>query len=217
MNTRTHSSNDFLPYLVPFGIFFLFTYLPSLIDISPLIAYPLKTILVAGVLLIYARGYREDIKLCFSLSALLAGILVFLLWILSEGLYPQLGSSTGFDPFAAGDIRVAWVFITFRLAGTALVVPVMEELFWRSFALRYLINSKFKYVPQGQFSWFSFLFVSLAFGFEHHRWLPGIAAGMVYAGLLYRSKNLFDPILAHAVTNLLLGIYVLMTKQWTFW
>jgi CAAX prenyl protease-like protein len=98
-----------------------------------------------------------------------------------------------------------------------LVVPLMEELFWRSFAMRFMIRSDFKSVPLGKFSWFSFLIVAIAFGFEHHQWLPGIVAGLVYAGVLYRSKNLFSPILSHAVTNLLLGIYVLSTAKWGFW
>jgi hypothetical protein len=93
----------------------------------------------------------------------------------------------------------------------------MEELFWRSFLLRYAITSDFKSIPLGQFSWFSFIAISLLFGLEHHRWLVGIVAGMVYAGLLYRRKNLFDPIVSHAITNLLLGIYVVVTGKWSFW
>jgi len=64
---------------------------------------------------------------------------------------------------------------------------------------------------------FSFIFISILFGLEHHRWLVGIAAGMIYAGVLYKEKNLFAPILSHALTNLLLGVYVLYTRQWSFW
>ena len=109
------------------------------------------------------------------------------------------------------------LFLAFRLAGAAIVIPLAEELFWRSFALRFLEKSAFKSIPLGQFSWFSFILVSLAFGLEHHRWLPGIIAGLAYAGLLYRTKNLFSPILSHAVTNLLLGVYVLSTGRWEFW
>ncbi len=209
--------NSYTPYLVPFGLFAICTYLAPLFNISQTIVYPLKTILVACSLVFYARDYKDDLLPSFNMSAVLAGIFVFLLWILLEDFYPQIGSSTGFNPFELAEGRAAYFIIGFRLAGAVLVVPVMEELFWRSFALRYLINPNFQYIPLGKFSWFSFIVVSIAFGFEHYRWLPGILAGIVYAGLLYRSKNLFDPILAHAVTNLLLGIYVLVTKQWTFW
>jgi len=91
------------------------------------------------------------------------------------------------------------------------MLTAQVELFWRSFVLRFAIRSDFKSAPLGQFSWFSFIFVSLLFGFEHDRWLVGIFAGMVYAGVLYRSKNLFDPILSHTITNFLLGFYVIST------
>jgi hypothetical protein len=110
-----------------------------------------------------------------------------------------------------------YTLIAFRLGGAALVVPVMEELFWRSFALRFLISSDFRSVPLGKFSWYSFIVVSILFGLEHHEWLSGMLAGMIYALVLYRTRNLFDPILAHAVTNLLLGVYVLTTGSWSFW
>jgi CAAX prenyl protease-like protein len=93
----------------------------------------------------------------------------------------------------------------------------MEELFWRSFLLRYLINPDFKKVPIGTFSLFSFVSTVVLFGLEHHRWLPGIIAGIIYTLLLYRKKELFDCILSHAITNLVLGIYVIMTHQWRYW
>ena len=136
--------------------------------------------------------------------------------MLPEGLYPQLGHSE-FNPFEKGTGFPTYLAIIFRLAGASVVVPVMEELFWRSFALRFVIHSDFKSIPLGRFSWLSFILISLLFGFEHHRWLVGILAGMAYAAILYRRKNLFDPILSHGITNLLLGIYVLSTKQWSFW
>jgi uncharacterized protein len=112
---------------------------------------------------------------------------------------------------------LAMVLIFFRMFGAVLVVPVMEEIFWRSFALRVLIDHDFKKVPVGRFTWFSFIAVSVAFGFAHHQWLPGIIAGLVYAAVLYRTKNLFSPILSHAVTNLLLGLYVLWSGEWHYW
>ncbi len=69
----------------------------------------------------------------------------------------------------------------------------------------------------GTFRLFSFAVVAGAFGFEHHRWVVGIAAGLVYGGLLVWRRDLFTCILAHGVTNLGLGLYVLKTQQWTFW
>ena len=102
-------------------------------------------------------------------------------------------------------------------AGAALVVPIFEELFWRSFLIRWIIDQDFKKVAIGQFTWISFVATVLLFGLEHNRWLVGLAAGAVYNGLLYQQKNLWPCIIAHAVTNLVLGIYVLQTGQWGFW
>ncbi len=116
--------------------------------------------------------------------------------------------------------RQQWVVIllfVFRFLGAVIVVPIVEELFWRSFALRWIIDENFTTVPIGAFTWFSFLVIVLGFGFEHHRWLVGLAAGVIYNGLLYYKKDLSACVLAHAVTNLLLGVYVLLTQQWNFW
>ena len=97
------------------------------------------------------------------------------------------------------------------------IVPVMEELFWRSFLMRYLINQDFRSVPMGAFTWFSFMGVAILFGLEHHRVIVGIIAGLLYNLLLIRQKKLKGAILAHGVTNLGLGIYVLLTGSWMFW
>lgn len=210
------SYSYYYPYVIPFAIFAIFTYLPYVIDLSQLAIYPLKTIAVGLSLIYYWKHYRHEIKFSFDWIAILSGVAVFLVWILPEGLYPQIGHSE-FNPYALANGRDVHFAIAFRLIGAALVVPVMEELFWRSFAMRFVIRSDFKTLPLGYFSRFSFIFVSVIFGFEHHRWLVGIIAGMVYAGLLYRRKNLFDSIASHSVTNLLLGIYVLTTHQWSFW
>ena len=206
----------YYPHVIPFALFALFTYIPTFFDVSRLTIYPIKTIIVALSLIYYWNGYKHEIKLSFDWLAALSGVAVFFIWILPEGLYPQIGNSE-FNPYALTNGHSVYFAIVFRLIGAALVVPLMEELFWRSFALRFVIKPDFKSLPLGYFSWFSFIFVSIIFGFAHHRWLVGIVAGMVYAGLLYRKKNLFDSIISHSITNLLLGIYVLATQQWSFW
>ena len=104
-----------------------------------------------------------------------------------------------------------------RLIGAAVVVPIMKELFWRSFLMRYLINPEFRSVPMGAFSWLSFMGVAILFGLEHHRVVEGIVVGLLYNLLLIRQKKLKGVIMAHAVTNLGLGIYVLLTGSWMYW
>ena len=206
------------PYVLPFAAFALLTMLAPWFGKYKEFAYPLKTILTAGLLvLLLPRIYTREIRLSLDWLAIIAGIFVFLVWVVLEGWYVQLGTSSAFDPYEISHSLSPQAVIFFRLAGTALIVPIVEELFWRSFALRFLIQSEFDRVPLGTFTWFSFIVVSVAFGLEHHRWLPGIIAGMVYALLLYQRKNLFSPILSHFVTNLILGIYVVYTSKWSFW
>ena len=152
------------------------------------------------------------------LSAFTCGLVVLVIWIVPEGYLFQCGQNTGFDPFALTDSNTAaYGLIAVRLMGAAVVVPIMEELFWRSFLMRYLIHSNFRSVPMGAFTWFSFMGVAILFGLEHHRVVVGIIVGLLYNLLLIRQKKLRGVILAHGVTNLGLGIYVLITGSWMFW
>lgn len=217
MNQTSHSkAGNFLPYVLPFALFALFTYAVPLLDISNGIVYPVKTLAVALALAWFWKSYKDEIRFVISFEAIIGGFIVFALWVLLDGYYPHLGESS-FNPYDEAGGGLLYLVVAFRLIGAALVVPVMEEVFWRSFAMRFVMETHFKKIPLGQFSWFSFILISILFGLEHHRWLAGIVAGIVYGALLCRSKNLFVPILSHAVTNLLLGVYVLWTKQWSFW
>jgi len=137
--------------------------------------------------------------------------------VLPEGLYPQIGHSE-FNPYQQASGYTVYVVIAFRLLGASLVVPLAEEFFWRSFALRFLIKSDFKSIPLGQFSWFSFIFISFLFGFEHHRWLVGIYCRYGVCRAFYTEARIcLSPFLSHAITNFLLGLFVLSSHQWSFW
>ena len=216
VHATSYLRRPYVPYIVPFALFAVCTYTASLFDTLQLLVNPVKTILVAASLIYFWNAYKQEIRFSFSWLAVISGVFVFFIWVLPEGLYPQIGYSQ-FNPYEYASGYGVCLLIAFRMIGASLIVPLMEELFWRSFALRFAIRSEFKSVALGNFSWFSFILISLLFGFEHHRWLVGILAGMVYAGILYRRKNLFDPILSHATSNFLLGLYVLSTHQWSFW
>jgi hypothetical protein len=211
-----------LPYIAPFVLFLLLTepvrFFP---DLSPFL-YIAKTIIVGALLWFWRHKYAADISSGLSfrewLTALLCGFLVLIIWIVPEGYLFQFDQTSGFDPYALGVSKAAAIgLIAVRLIGAAVVVPVMEELFWRSFLMRYLINPNFRSVPMGAFTWFSFMGVAIMFGLEHHRVIVGIIAGLLYNLLLIRQKKLKGVILAHGVTNLGLGIYVLLTGNWLFW
>lgn len=145
-----------------------------------------------------------------------AGVVIFVLWISLD--FPPLvvgDGGEGFDPRNGGSVD--WGLSVTRLAGAALVVPVMEELFWRSFILRWLEKQSFLSVDPASVGWKALVISSAVFAVEHHLWFAGLLAGLAYGWLYIRTKNLWVPIVAHAVTNGLLGAWVLRTGEWGFW
>lgn len=183
--------------------------------------YPIKACTV-GIALLYLRKHYQEIRLgdlakpLFTTASLLAGLGVFWLWINMDWSIGTQGAPAGFDPNVFdGGTRVAMTAV--RLAGAVLIVPIMEELFWRSFLLRYIIGNDFTKIPIGTFSWAAFLLTVVLFGLEHNYFLAGMMAGAAFNLLLYYTKSISQCILAHAVANLALGIYVLRTGEWRFW
>jgi CAAX prenyl protease-like protein len=143
------------------------------------------------------------------------GIAVFVLWIYLDFKPLAFAPGEGFDPRSGGRLNIGLVLV--RLAGAALVVPVMEELFWRSFLLRWIQRPSFLSVDPTTLGFKALFFSSLLFASEHRLWFAGLLAGLAYAWLYKKTGNLWVPILAHAVTNGLLGAYVLATGTWSLW
>jgi CAAX prenyl protease-like protein len=209
---QTHPT---VPYILPFVVFLLLTELARWLPNGQLWLYPLKTVL-AGLLLLWFRKTYSEITPGFSLLAFAVGILVFVLWIPLYGGYFLLGEPTIVNPYdLAGGLALPWIAV--RLFGSSVVVPIMEELFWRSFLLRYLVNPDFRQVPLGTFTPSAFAISVALFGVEHNQWFAGMVAGALYTLLLARTKSLCSCIIAHAVTNFLLGLYVLITGHWQYW
>ncbi|WP_374337609.1 CAAX prenyl protease-related protein [Methyloversatilis sp.] len=148
--------------------------------------------------------------------ALVLGVAVWVLWIWLDFSPFAFAPAEGYRPLdEAGDLIVPMVVV--RIFGAAAVVPVMEELFWRSFVMRWIDNPNFLTVAARAVTLRALLFSSIAFGFEHGQWAAGIVAGLVYGWLYRASGRLWLPTLSHAVTNLLLGLWVVLTAQWQFW
>jgi CAAX prenyl protease-like protein len=144
------------------------------------------------------------------------GLAVFVLWINLDFAPLVIGAGgDGFDPRDGGVVR--WDLALTRLAGATLVVPVMEELFWRSFILRWLQKADFLRVAPASVGLKALMIASVVFALEHHLWLAGLLAGLAYGWLYIRTGNLWVPIVAHAVTNALLGGWVLRNGAWGFW
>jgi CAAX prenyl protease-like protein len=161
--------------------------------------------------------FKDLSNLPATLSSCCIGLLVFALWINMDWTLGAAGVPQGFNPELLPGQNTRIALTSFRIAGAVLVVPLMEELFWRSFLIRYIIVKNFDTVRVGTFTWTSFLFTAVLFGLEHNYIFAGIMAGIAYNLLLYRTRSLAQCVLSHAVTNLLLAIYVVSTGKWQFW
>lgn len=192
----------------------------GVIHLDPRWIYPAKALTVALLLVVFWKAYEElnnyRLKIFDLVSSLIFGVLIFILWINMDISWMTTGPSIGFDP-RNGSGQIDWTLALPRLLGAAIVVPVMEELFWRSFIMRWIQNQHFLNQAPEQVGFKALILSSVLFGIEHSLWLAGIVAGLAYGWLYIKTRNLWAPIIAHGITNGLLGLWVLKTGQWQFW
>jgi hypothetical protein len=161
------------------------------------------------------------------LLSILVGLAVFILWVAPDVLAPGWHHLILFDNRIAGHpagntqpaSRNDPVFLSFRIAISVIAVPALEELFWRGWLMRWLSDStNFEKVRFGAYTPAAFWLVALLFVSEHGSfWDVGLAAGIVYNWWMIRTRNLWDCVLAHAVTNATLAVYVIVAGQWQYW
>src|SRR5262245_36803796 len=201
-----------LPFLVFLGLTFC---QGKLGEASRYWIYLAKT-LVAAWMLWSLRPMITEMKWKLSWEGIAVGVGVFALWVGLEGNYPSMDelnkkllspllnslglmkgegattASPAWNPqahFGAGSL-LAFFFLGVRIIGATLVVPPMEEVFFRSLLYRYVVKADFQSVPLGQFLWLPFVTISVIFGLEHREWLPGILCGFAYQGLVCWKKRL---------------------------
>ncbi len=185
----------------PFAAFIVLLTLASVLSLSGTAVA--RNLIVLAILVWFWRSYSElhkapPLAAPQWLLAIAVGVGIFVLWIYLDQDWAVLSRSPGFDP-RGEDGSVNWPLALARLAGFALVVPVMEELFWRSFLLRWIAIT------------------TVLFALEHNQWLAGAIAGAGYNWLYMRTGNLRVAVLAHAITNGVLGAWILYSGNWQFW
>lgn len=225
-------------YCIPFIVFMLFLALadwvqgmklaPFLLANPRYLLYPTQTVLCGVFLLHYWRRYPFQWPTRGIDWALTVGIAVLVLgiWISPQEVLGLAPRYNGFDPSLLKENPAAyWSTLGFRFLRLVVVVPLVEEIFWRGFLMRYLIKEDFESVRLGAFTRFSFIAVAVAFALAHwgSGWLPGpdfwpaLATGLLYNALMVRTRSIGACVIAHAITNLLLGLYIMKTGQWGFW
>ena len=181
--------------------------------------FPLQTLVCGALVIAFWRHYPlaapRGLLFTVAIALLALGI-----WVSPQALFGMPRRLDGFNPtvFPPGS-PAYWATLVFRFLRMAVVVPFVEEIFWRGFLLRYLIKDDFESVPFGTFTWRSFGIVTVFFMLEHQPadYPAALCTGALFNWIAIRTRSLGSCILAHALTNLLLGFYIMTTRQWGFW
>ncbi len=210
-----------LARVAPFFVFVLLTALQGRFGPESRFWFYLVKTLAGAWMLWFMRPFVPEMRWAVSWEAAVVGVVIFAAWVGLDGLYPRLSKVDG-----AGDPRLllgqtaplATFFLIVHLVGSSIVVPPLEEVFYRSFLYRYLIKPDFTTVPLGTYQPRAFFVTSAIFGFMHpDRWLAGVICGVAYQWLVVRKNRLGDAMLAHGITNFLLGLWVIFKHASSFW
>lgn len=220
---RRHSAiPSYLPWILPFLVFMAVLVAQSAVTLPLWVRFALPTAAIAAFSLPLLKGAPSK-----PLQSIALGVAVFVIWVGPDYLFPSwhhfilfdngiVGHPTGNTPPASKDDPI---FLLVRIAISVLAVPVLEELFWRGWLMRWLIDANdFTKVPLGTYAPGAFWITALLFASEHGAfWDVGLVTGIIYNWWMLRTRNLWDCILAHAVTNGVLAAYVVLAGQWQYW
>jgi len=213
------------PWIFPFVVFVLLLAASPHLGLSPRAELALRLIAPAAAAAAFSRRVL-DFRCAAPWTSALVGLGVFAAWIAPDLLFPGYRDNVLFQNSIMGTVasslppeaRADAVALSLRAARAVLVAPVVEELFWRGWLMRWIERNDFEQVPLGRYAGRAFWITAALFAAEHGPyWDVGLVAGAVYNGWLVRTRRLGDLILAHAVTNACLAAFVLGTGRWAFW
>lgn len=232
-----------LARVAPFVIFLALTFCQGQFGPASAYWFYLAKTLVGVWLIWEMRPLVSEMRWAVSWEAIIVGIGVFVMWVGLDPYYAHSGeiSKNYICPFLkniglgwlCSDSKLeelwnpneqfgkgsalAWLMIATRTLGSTLVVPPLEEVFYRSFLYRYIAKVDFLSVPLNRFLPLPFLATAAVFGLAHFQWLAGILCGLAYQWLVFRKDRLGDAMTAHAITNFLLSLWVIWRGAWQFW
>jgi uncharacterized protein len=190
----------------------------------------LRVVVMGAVLWFIPLGQGRpviDLRVRHVAATLAIGVGVFAVWIAPDALIPGYRHFWPFENALMGKAATSlsspstaqnWPVLALRMVRAVLIVPIAEELFWRAWLMRWIIDVDFKKVPLGKYTALSFWLVAVLFASEHGPyWEVGLAAGIIYNWWMVRTRSLGDLILAHAVTNFALSAYVIAYGKWEYW
>ena len=218
--------HPWLGYVLPFAVFIVFLGLQSALPLSARGSATLWILVVAAAVLLVSRPVLS-FRLERPVATIGLGVAMAVLWVLPDHLFPGYRSGWLFENALTGTVesgvpvaaRADWLFLGLRLVRAALVVPIVEELFWRGWLPRWIDQpADFRQAPLGQFSRFAFWATAVLFAVEHGAyWDVGLMAGVIYNWWMIKTRSLGDLIWCHAVTNGCLSVYVVGLGKWQYW
>jgi uncharacterized protein len=210
-----------LARVAPFGVYAVLGFFQGTLGTGAMYWFYIAKTLLAAWVIWEVRPFVKEMRWAISWEAVLVGIGIFAIWVGADGLYPRLSDpgkgATPFETFGAGS-AMAWSYIAIHIVGMTVIVPPVEEVFYRSFLYRYFVKINFLAMPLNQYHGLSFFVTSALFGLMHpDRWLAGIICGLAYQWLVLRKNRLGDAMTAHGITNCLLGLWIVWKGAWSFW
>ncbi len=212
-------------YVLPFASFIFFLAIQNYAPFPPIVDYPVRAVLLSVILYVFSR-HVIDLRSAHRLETVILGVAVFVIWVAPDMLFPGYRQHWLFQNSIIGRIGGAVpeqvltspIVLWSRIIRAVVLVPIIEELFWRAWLMRWLISPKFQEIKLGTYGAISFWLTAVLFASEHGPyWDVGLVTGVIYNWWMIRTKSLGDCILAHAVTNACLCGYVVATRHWEYW
>jgi len=169
-------------------------------------------IIAGGGTLLAVRRALPRASFSWSWASVAIGLAVGAVWVAFGGA--ELAPADA--PLAARS-HPGWPWIAARLVFSCALVPVLEELAFRGFLLRWLVSPDFEHAQPQAWTWQAVALSSVAFGALHAEFLLGTASGVAFAGAYLRRGRLADAVLAHALANAAIAVAVLRAGRWDLW
>jgi membrane protease YdiL (CAAX protease family) len=194
-------ASDSAPYVVPFAAFFVLLIAAPYLAFLGIWEYPLRVAVLLAILFVFSRDVI-DLRVRSWGASVALGVAVFALWVAPDMLIPgyrshwlfQNAVTGGLASSVASEHRAELMVLVFRTVRAVILVPIIEELFWRAWITAVLFASE-----HGPY------------------WDVGLITGFLYNWWMIRTRSLGDCFLTHAVTNACLCVYVIVTKRWEYW
>jgi exosortase E/protease (VPEID-CTERM system) len=208
------TENPAAPYLVPLLSLIATALVTGMFADRVDLLYGMR-VLVAGVAIYVYRREYSGMRVDFSPLPILAGVAVGVVWVALASKHVEASAASEAFRAAPPGSFVSWAL--FRTVGSVVIVPVCEELAFRGYLLRRLVERDFASVSPKAWTPLALVGSSLAFGLVHDRWIAASIAGVAYAAVTLRSGNLGSAIVAHALSNGIIAAWVLVAGDLSLW